>query len=239
MANPFTSAHQDAYWSPNGPSYESTEPTGVIGPNSVTQLKAACDQIIGQSASIHLFRLAGLDEYLDAPPDEMIPEEHPAKLYRALYRTHSMDTADRVATLAGELTADYVIENRIPAFAAKLLCWLPAKLAGIGLLKAIQKNSWTFAGSGVCTTGIDGTPHVNIFDNPLRMPGAAWHRGVFEQMFRRLVCSHATVEFSEVGRTSTFDLHYGLPEIKSECSYAKGGNAPFMCANCTKSKTIH
>ena len=233
MASHFTGAHNDAYWSPGGPSHEITESDGVIGPNSVIQLKAACDQIIGRSGSVHLFRLAGLDEYIDAPPDEMVPEKHPAKLYRALYRSHPMETADRIAKLSGQLTADYVIENRIPTFAAKILRWMPARLAGIGLLKAIQKNSWTFAGSGVCSTGTDGTPHVNVFDNPLRMPG------VFEQMFRRLVCAHATVEFAEFGQTSTFDIYYGLPQIKSTCTYAQAGNAPFLCANCTKSKAAH
>lgn len=225
--------------SETGASEREADKPHVIGPNSVTQLEAACDQILGRDETIYLFTAAGLYCYIEMPPIKMVPEEHPARLFATLYRIYPKDTADTVARLAGKLTADYVIENRIPKLAAQVLRWMPAKLAGAGLLKAIQKNSWTFAGSGICRTETDGTPLVHILNNPLRMPGAAWHLGVFEQMFRRLVCAHATVEFAELGQNSTFDLHFGLPQIKSTCPYVQRGNAPFMCANCTASIAVH
>lgn len=215
----------------------STKPH-VIGPNSVTQLEHACDQILGREQTVYLFTAAGFYKYIQMPPIKMVPEDHPAKLFDMLYRIYPKDVADRVAKLAGVLTADYVIANRIPGFASKLLRWVPAKLAGSGLLKAIQKNSWTFAGSGICQAGTEVEPHVNITDNPLRMPGAAWHVGVFERMFRRLVCAHATVDYSCNGAVSAFDIKYGLSRMKSGCPLAKAGEAPPMCVNCTQSTAL-
>lgn len=210
----------------------------VIGPNSVTQLEHACDQILGREETIYLFTAAGFYKYIQMPPIKMVPEDHPAKLFDMLYRIYPRDTADRIAKLAGELTADYVIENRIPGFAAQLLKWMPAKFAGSGLLKAIQKNSWTFAGSGICQAGTDGAPHVSIKDNPIKMPGAAWHVGVFQRMFRRLVCAHATVGYLSDDSTGTFDIRYGMSGMKAECPLANAGKAPPMCANCTQSTAL-
>lgn len=213
----------------------SPDKANVIGPNSVTQLENACDQILGRDDTAYLFMAAGFYKYIQMPPIKMVPEDHPAKLFEMLYRIYPKDTADRVAKLAGGLTADYVIENRIPALASQMLRWMPAKLAGSALLKAIQKNSWTFAGSGQCEASADGTPHVNITDNPLRMPGAAWHVGVFERMFRRLVCAHAIVDYARDDAISAFDIKYGLHRMKSDCPLANAGKAPPMCANCTQS----
>lgn len=218
-----------------GASEREADKSHVIGPNSVTQLEAACDQILGRDETIFLFTATGLYCYIEMPPIKMVPEEHPARLFAALYRIYPKDTADTVAKLAGQMTADYVIANRIPTFAAKLLRWMPAKWSGQGLLKAIQKNSWTFAGSGACQATAKGKPHVDISNNPLRMPGGAWHVGVFERMFRRLVCAHAKVGFEARGHVSAFEIKYGLPRIKGECPLASAGKTPFMCANCTLS----
>lgn len=204
-----------------------------IGPNSVTQLEAACDRVLGRDETVYLFTAAGFHDYLKMPPIKMVPEDHPARLFSALYRLYPRATADKVAGLAGQLTADYVIENRIPALAANLLRWMPANMAGRGLLKAIRKNSWTFAGSGQCVTRPGGTPNLAILNNPLRMPGRAWHVGVFERLFRRLVCAHATVDYQSDDTSCSFDVNYGLPKASGNCPLVKEGNAPPFCANCT------
>lgn len=204
-----------------------------IGPNSVTQLEAACDQVLGREDTVYLFTAAGLCDYLQTPPVKMIPEEHPARLFSALYRLYPRTTADKIARLAGQRTADYVIENRIPALVAKILRWMPANLAGKGLLSAIKKNSWTFAGSGDCVTRPNDTPNLKILNNPLHMPGSAWHVGVFERMFRRLVCAHATVDYTSDDTSCSFDVHYGLPKASGECLLYREGKAPPFCINCT------
>ena len=159
----------------------------TVGPNAVIQTAAALQAIAGAAARDAIFAAAGCRDLIDAPPQAMIDEAVPARLFAAL-RNHLPTTeADAVLYDAGRRTADYVIANRIPGFARALLKALPAPLAAPLLLSAIAKNAWTFAGSGTCRVA-PGCPHrIEIEANPLATPGCPWHRGVFARMFEVLV----------------------------------------------------
>jgi divinyl protochlorophyllide a 8-vinyl-reductase len=84
--------------------------------------------------------------------------------------------------------------NRIPAFARGLLRVLPPRAAARLLLTAIQRHAWTFAGSGRCRVNKEGkTAVLDIEHNPLATPGCAWHAGVLETLFQRLVSQETTL----------------------------------------------
>lgn len=166
---------------------------GVIGPNAVIQLAAALKRLEGRNAAEHIFANAGYSRLLDTPPDEMVDEAIPAKLYRSLYALLPRDRAHRVALESGRLTADYVMANRIPFLVRALLRLLPASLSGPLLLTAIKKNAWTFIGSGTCQFSMKHPYTIEIENNPLKMPDCQWHAAVFERLFRCLVASDMTV----------------------------------------------
>ena len=99
---------------------------------------------------------------------------------------------------AGAGTAAYVMANRIPAPVRGLLRFLPPRPAANLLLAAIQRHAWTFAGSGACRVSRSGrTAVLEIEHNPLATPGCAWHAGVLETMFRRLVSPRATLRHTD------------------------------------------
>ena len=176
---------------------------GLVGPNAVIQLAEALRPVPG--AAERVFARAGFPRLLRQPPDAMIDETIPARLFEALWRDLPPAEAAAIAHEAGLRTGAYVLANRIPAFARVLLRALPRRLAAFLLLKAIHKNAWTFAGSGLCRVASGDPAFVTIIGNPLVMPGGAWHIGVFEALFRALVTRKVRVhhETTEVdGQTA-------------------------------------
>ena len=104
------------------------------------------------TASAWLFRHR--DELLAAAgiaclPDgtSMVDEVPVARLHQALRRRWPGEAAD-IAARAGRGTGDYILANRIPGAAKRILKVLPAGLRARVLAKAIAKHAWTFAGSG-------------------------------------------------------------------------------------------
>jgi len=172
---------------------------GRIGPNSVIQLAAALCAAGGETAAQNLFGRLGFSDLLGQPPTDMIDEHIPAALFDALWRHHGPQPARSIAADAGRRTADYVLQNRIPRVAQAVLRTLPARLAAPVLLKAIEKNAWTFAGSGTCRTRSGRICRIEVEDNPLVMPGCAWHSAVFERLFRELVSARTEVRCVEDG----------------------------------------
>ncbi len=161
---------------------------GLIGPNAVLQLAAALRAATGRAPlAEQVFQSAGLLRLLHNPPDAMIDEAIPARLFEALWWEMPAEQASYFAYDAGRRTGAYVLANRIPALAQLLLRSLPQRLACALLLKAIRRNAWTFVGSGICDVEFGAPALVTIVNNPLAMPGCIWHVGVLEQLFRKLV----------------------------------------------------
>lgn len=164
--------------------------SGLVGPNSVIQLGHAIAATLGADAAGRVFASAHAERYLAAPPDAMVDQRIPAALFRELWRQYPQ-AATPIAAKAGELTADYIIANRIPRLARIALSVLPRAPAARMLLSAIETHAWTFAGSGHCTVGSAPNFRIAIAANPLAMPGCIWHRAVFARLFDRLVARGA------------------------------------------------
>lgn len=212
---------------------------GHIGPNSVIQLKAAMVDALGPEPSEALFERAGYKALFNDPPTEMIPEVIPQQLFATLFESLPLEQAIHIAEGAGTLTADYIINNRIPAPIATLLRYLPPSWAGRVLLKAIEQHAWTFAGSGVFSLERDKAPSIVIESNPLAMPQGSWHGAVFERMFKTLVCPGAQVQ-AQCGENipgtkmvppqSRFTLEYGAQSRALGCSRSALGS--LVCLRC-------
>ena len=167
-------------------------PGACVGPNAVIQLAHALRDMHGTDAARQVFECAGFAELLDQPPTQMINEHIPAALFAALWRNLPDESATRIAKDAGRRTADYILANRIPRAVQIILRRLPAQIAAPILLAAINKNAWTFVGSGTCHTRPGQPAVIEVANNPLAMPDCVWHQSVFERLFRELV-SPATV----------------------------------------------
>lgn len=163
---------------------------GMIGPNALTQLLPLLERVGGAELKSGLLAEAGIFELPDM--SGLIDEVPVARLHQAM-RAEIPDLAPSLAWEAGVRTADYILANRIPRVARAVLAALPPALAGPLLIRAIEKNAWTFAGSGRFEVAGRRPPVFLIHDNPVvrgefaAEPICQWHCGVFERLFRALV----------------------------------------------------
>jgi divinyl protochlorophyllide a 8-vinyl-reductase len=165
-----------------------------IGPNAITRLAEAVTTLHGADATQALFDEAGLARHLLDPPTEMVAEDDVIALHRAGRRLYGLDSFTPIARLAGELTGDYVLANRIPRPAQRLLKLLPAPLAARLLVRAITAHAWTFVGSGLFSFAPrSGGLRLTIEDSPLardaqaEQPVCVYYTATFERIFRELV----------------------------------------------------
>lgn len=195
------------------------EQSGRIGPNAVLQLIDALHNHGGSALADRIFGEAELSSILASPPDEMVDECIPARLFFTLWAVLPDHEAQSIAEDAGHRTADYIVANRIPGPVRHLLDLSPPWLATRVLLAAIEKHAWTFAGSGSCKTRSKPTAMIAIRNNPLTMPGCCWHTAVLERLFRRLVSPQTQVEHTDCcrlgGQACCFELDV-LPLHASE-----------------------
>ncbi|PYB75023.1 bacteriochlorophyll 4-vinyl reductase [Rhizobium wuzhouense] len=168
-----------------------------IGPNAVIQTGQALASRYGSGVTRLIYEAAGLARYLGNPPHAMIDEREPKALFTALRQALPAQEADHVLTDAGLRTANYIVENRIPPRARKLLPKLPPALASRLLVSAIARHAWTFAGSGHFEGRVRGWREpvviLSIKANPLATPGCPWHGAVFQGLFATLTATHVAV----------------------------------------------
>jgi divinyl protochlorophyllide a 8-vinyl-reductase len=166
---------------------------GKVGPNAIIQLADVLADRLGLEERAAALRAAGLAHYLARDPERMTDEREAAALHRVVQARQPQDW-DELSWEAGERTAEYLLENRIPKAAQWLLRRLPPAWGARLLLRAIRAHAWTFAGSGVFSARVErGAVVVSIADNPIAMPGCPWHRGVFTRLFRELVSPRVLV----------------------------------------------
>jgi len=162
-----------------------------IGPNAITRVAEALQAERGTAEDV--FAAAGLSHYLASPPETMIDERQVTALQQALRSCLDAETAHRIGFDAGLRTGDYLLANRIPKPAQRILKLLPPRPASRMLLKAVGKHAWTFSGSGQFSYTIGESVQVRIQDCPLcrgsraEAPVCDFYRGAFERLFRTLV----------------------------------------------------
>lgn len=175
----------------------------LVGPNAVTRLAEALRAQGGEALTQSLFRRSGHGLWLETPPSSMLDAAEVARLHRAVRETFGLDAAATVLRDAGRRTALYLLANRIPWAARRLLPRLPRPLATRALLAALRRNAWTFGAAGRFNAIGGAHLELAIEGNPLcaqPRPGeageicvCAWHEAVFETLFRALVSPRARV----------------------------------------------
>lgn len=162
-----------------------------IGPNAITRVAEALQAERGSAEDV--FAAAGLSHYLQSPPEAMVDERDVTALQQALRTCLDAETACRIGFDAGLRTGDYLLANRIPKPAQRILKLLPPRPASRMLLTAVGKHAWTFSGSGQFSYSIGESVQVRIRDCPLcrgshaEEPVCDFYRGAFERLFRTLV----------------------------------------------------
>lgn len=186
----------------------------MVGPNAVLQMADVLRERTCAATTGAVFAAAGLARYLEWPPQGMIDEAEAAALHHALLSALPR-VGPALCAEAGTRTADYLLANRIPAFAQRLLRLLPPALAARLLVRAIARHAWTFAGSGAFSARFPGGPRLvlEIAHNPLALPGCPWHCAVFTRLFTRLVSPRVRVMHHDCcangGKTCRFDIGWG------------------------------
>ena len=175
-----------------------------IGPNAIIQLRRALDSRHGDAATRALFDQCGLSQYLETPPESMVDERQVIQLHRRGRQLMGADNFAETARLAGKLTGDYILTNRIPRPAHLLLPLLPRRLAMRILLGAMARHAWTFAGSGRFGYRLlPGGAVLHIDDSPLARnevsaaPVCDYYASTFERIFQTLI--DPAIEVSETG----------------------------------------
>ena len=172
---------------------------GRIGPNAVIRLVEALDAVESRAVTVKVFTAAGLEAYVGAPPQAMVPEGEVTVLHRRLRAEMGLTRAASVSWLAGLRTADYLLENRIPKPAQKALRMLPRRLAAFMLLKAIGSHAWTFAGSGRFSWRMGRVLTLTFADCALcradhaESPCCQYYGATFERLFRMLINADTVV----------------------------------------------
>jgi divinyl protochlorophyllide a 8-vinyl-reductase len=170
--------------------------TGRIGPNAITRVAQVLLPRVGSRATRDLFEHAGLVHHLLSPPEHMVDEADVRTLHAELRATLGGAGAAEVARAAGQATADYLLQRRIPRPAQWLLARLPPRWAAAVLLTALRRNAWTFAGSGTFQGRLQRGPApvmLQLRANPLcrglssTLPVCEFYAATFERLFQVLV----------------------------------------------------
>lgn len=198
----------------------------VIGPNAAIQLAAALARAQLPDVARDVFSAAGVSDWLTDSPTHMIAQAKAARLHQGVRDRLRVEVADAVLTDAGRLTADYIIEHRIPFVFRRLLQLLPRGWSQRLLLEAIRKHAWTFVGTGRFAVRPGSPTILEIQANPLcarerrPAPVCQWHAAVFERLFRRLVNGRARIDeiaCSAAGDTCCqFALSWTPPEFEKK-----------------------
>jgi divinyl protochlorophyllide a 8-vinyl-reductase len=142
----------------------------------------------------------------DALPSEMIDEREARALVHGLITHVGPRLAADLMHEAGHRTGDYLLANRIPRIAQWAIRAAPRKIGLRLLLQAMQRNAWTFAGSGAFVIAYDmingrqGIPDL-VFESCAicrdlheQQPMCDFYGGTFERLIRALVARFASVQ---------------------------------------------
>lgn len=176
---------------------------GMIGPNAITRIVEALDQVESPQSIRRIFRVSGLEMYLSEQPTEMVDEHEVMRLHHVLHDELGDRGARSVGRIAGHLTANYLLRCRIPSLAQIVLRCCPAGLASRALASAIARNAWTFVGTGAFSARHGHPTLFTIRDCPIcrgqrsAEPYCDFYAATFERLYSILVDKRARV--TEIG----------------------------------------
>ncbi|MCU0495357.1 MAG: bacteriochlorophyll 4-vinyl reductase [Chloroflexaceae bacterium] len=175
-------------------------PSGQIGPNAIIRTVQALTERYGEARTHELLRRVGHAALITSLPAVMIDEQEFLALMQSLRKQLGLDETGAILQRAGELTAGYVIGNRIPGPVKLLLKLLPRSLSLRILCSAIQQHAWTFVGSGEFHYRLGRNPQFSITNCiearqvQAATPICHFYQAAFETMLRTLIDPRTCVE---------------------------------------------
>jgi divinyl protochlorophyllide a 8-vinyl-reductase len=169
-----------------------------IGPNSIIRTVEALTDLFGVPYTHNLLCAGGYPDLMDNLPTTMIPEEEFLALITMLVEQIGSEQTAHILRRAGELTAGYLLANRIPKPFQTLLTYVSPTIGLNLLLVAIKKSAWTFAGSGKFSF-VGSTPATIIIANQhataiIPHEICSFYNGTFETIFQTLIDTQTHVE---------------------------------------------
>ncbi len=170
----------------------------MIGPHAVIHAVIAMRERLGEQETNAILANSQIAQIPTG--DAMIPEMDVLRLHRWLSLREPLDCFV-ITQEAARRTADYIIANRIPSMAVRLLQALPPALSGALLMRAIRQHAWTFIGAGRIRFSSAWEFEIDRSgaDDPILLPESLlqWYAGVFEGLYRRLVSPGCRCELSQ------------------------------------------
>lgn len=161
-----------------------------IGPNAIIQTVGALEEAWGRAEAQAFLQRIGRDDLVEHLPATMVDEQEFVALIGALRAELGVSAAGQILARSGERTADYLLANRIPAPARRILPLLPPSLGLRILLRAIAAHAWTFAGTGRFSYRVAGGRATVCLANCPECRGNAAADPIcryYEACFRRLL----------------------------------------------------
>lgn len=166
-----------------------------IGPNALIQSVNALREQYKEAHIRTILRQCGQEDLLESQPTTMVAEQAFADLVVALADQLGVPEARQILWRAGQLTAGYLLQNRIPRPFQWLLRPLPDRPALQLLLLAVGKHAWTFAGSGQFTYVVGKIPQLTVVTH--LYPGEAvcgFYGGTFDHLIHMLIAAQAQTQ---------------------------------------------
>jgi len=166
---------------------KSHQTSAKMGPNGIIQTFNAVKAHYGEQEAKRLLRQAGLEKYIAQLPHQMVDECEFHRLVETVCETLEPHERAQILFEAGERTAEYLLQARIPKFFQVLLKHLPTRWAARLLLWAIKKHAWTFAGSGTFEYQVSSTVATKILvKGTTHQESAYFYGGALQVLFTRL-----------------------------------------------------
>jgi divinyl protochlorophyllide a 8-vinyl-reductase len=189
-----------------------------IGPNAIIQVAQVVRDRLSPAFADAILRDA-TPYSLESMPTCMVDEREAQSVVRALVQRVGAGGATPVLREAGSRTADYLLANRIPAFAQLLIRLAPRRIGLALLLRAMAANAWTFAGSGhFAIVKAKRAPELVFHECAMcrdmheSQPMCDFYAGTFERLIAELVAPDVRVTEVECvaqgGAVCRFQLHH-------------------------------
>ena len=156
----------------------------------------ALRELLGNEQANQLLQQGGQGYLIDHQPTAMVDEKAFTDLVATLVAALGVAQAQQVLARSGQLTALYLLQNRIPPLFQRLLKLLPRPIALALLLFIINKHAWTFVGSGVFRYQLGKVTRLTVASNI--QPVAAvygFYGGTFAHLIHALVDPNAEMQF--------------------------------------------
>jgi divinyl protochlorophyllide a 8-vinyl-reductase len=182
-----------------------------IGPNAIIQPVAALRERYGEPEANAILERGGQAHLCTQLPEHMVEEGEFHTLARALLAELGPEPTHSLLYEAGERTASYLLQHRIPRPFQALVKRLP-RSPGLRLLMwGIGQHAWTFVGSGQFRFVVQKTPTIHLKVSYPSVPVvASFYGGTFTHLIQVLIDPQATVQMSASDAAGTLDCRYKL-----------------------------